>query len=294
MKVLEYIKNFSKEQIIAVSIFIIIFFILSITLIIAYVNKNRVVQVSNIDKNESEIVESKIENKKQDKKEDKNIEVLQDSEEVSKEQLEAEKVDSEQVLTGKATYYIRVNYKANTVTIYGKDDDNNYTVPVKAMICSCGISTPKSGVYKTSKGYEWGSLIGGVYGQYSTRIVGNILFHSVPYTDASNDCLEYWEFDKLGTKASAGCVRLMVADAKWIFYNCEAGTMVEFYSSDEPGPLGKPTAPKISGNEKCRNWDPTDNIEGNPWFYGENPEDIIDDIVNNKGNIITDDTIIND
>ena len=190
---------------------------------------------------------------------------LQDSDEVSEEQLEAEKVDPANTLTGSATYYIKVNYGANTVTVYGKDSEGKYTVPVKAMICSCGISTPKSGVYKTSKGYKWGTLIGGVYGQYSTRIVGNILFHSVPYTAQSPDSLEYWEFDKLGTKASAGCVRLMVSDAKWIFYNCEAGTMVEFYSDSNPGPLGKPSAPKISDNEMCRNWDPTDDAAGNPW-----------------------------
>lgn len=192
--------------------------------------------------------------------------IVQTAEETSEEQLEEEKVDVEQVKTGKATYYIRVNYGTNTVTIYGKDENDEYTVPVKAMICSCGISTPKSGVYRTSNGYRWGTLIGGVYGQYSTRIVGNILFHSVPYTAQSPDSLEYWEFDKLGTSASAGCVRLMVADARWIYYNCEAGTMVEFYSSGDPGPLGKPSAPIISGNERCRDWDPTDPTEGNPWF----------------------------
>lgn len=200
---------------------------------------------------------------------------LQSSEETPVEQLEKEKVTPEQVKTGKATYYIKVNYGANTVTVYGKDSEGNYTVPVKAMICSCGISTPKSGVYKTSNGYKWGTLIGGVYGQYSTRIVGNILFHSVPYTAKSPDALEYWEFDKLGTKASAGCVRLMVKDAKWIFYNCEAGTMVEFYTSDDPGPLGKPSAPKISDNERCREWDPTDDAEGNPWL-SEMPEELIE------------------
>lgn len=186
---------------------------------------------------------------------------LQDSEEVSEEQLEEAKVSPEETKTGSANYYIKVNYGANTVTIYGKDEAGNYTVPVKAMICSCGISTPKSGVYKTSEGYRWGTLIGGVYGQYSTRIVGNILFHSVPYTAQSPDSLEYWEFDKLGTKASAGCVRLMVTDAKWIYNNCRGGTMVEFYSSEDPGPLGKPSAPKISDNERCRGWDPTDPLE---------------------------------
>lgn len=167
--------------------------------------------------------------------------------------------------TGKTKYYIKVNYGANAVTIYKKDESGYYSIPVKAMVCSCGTATPKSGVYKTSKGYEWGTLEGGTFGRYSTRIVGGILFHSVPYTSESEDSLEYWEYDKLGTTASLGCVRLSVADTKWIFDNCEVGTQVEFYTSSDPGPLGKPTAQKISDNVECRNWDPTDTSSNSPW-----------------------------
>ena len=78
--------------------------------------------------------------------------------------------------------------------------------------------------------------------------------------------LEYWEYDKLGTSASAGCVRLTVADAKWIYDNCKSGTKVEFYSDENPGPLGKPTAKKISNeDENVRIWDPTDSRDNNPW-----------------------------
>lgn len=167
--------------------------------------------------------------------------------------------------TGKTKYYIKVNYGANAVTIYKKDENGYYSIPVKAMVCSCGTATPKSGVYKTSKGYEWGTLEGGTFGRYSTRIIGGILFHSVPYTSESEDSLEYWEYDKLGTTASLGCVRLSVADTKWIFDNCEVGTQVEFYTSSDPGPLGKPTAQKISDNVECRNWDPTDTSSNSPW-----------------------------
>lgn len=167
--------------------------------------------------------------------------------------------------TGKTKYYIKVNYGANVVTIYKKDESGYYSIPVKAMVCSCGTATPKSGVYKTSKGYEWGTLEGGTFGRYSTRIIGGILFHSVPYTSESEDSLEYWEYDKLGTTASLGCVRLSVADTKWIFDNCEVGTQVEFYTSSAPGPLGKPTAQKISDNIECRNWDPTDTSSNSPW-----------------------------
>lgn len=167
--------------------------------------------------------------------------------------------------TGNTTYYIKVNYEANTVTIYEKDDDGYYAKPVKAMICSCGTATPTSGVYKTSQGYEWGFLEGGTFGRYSTRIKGGIMFHSVPYVEEREDTLEYWEYDKLGTTASLGCVRLCVKDCKWIFDNCEVGTQVEFYADSNPGPLGKPSAKKISDNEECRNWDPTDPSPNNPW-----------------------------
>ena len=129
-----------------------------------------------------------------------------------------------------------------------------------------GSETPKFGTYNLSQKYRWRALFGGVYGQYCTRITGHILFHSVPYlVQGDKSSLEYWEYDKLGTSASAGCIRLTVEDAKWIYDNCDSGTKVEFYSSDNPGPLGKPEAKKISSNEECRNWDPTDPHSENPW-----------------------------
>lgn len=163
-------------------------------------------------------------------------------------------------------YYIKVNNQMNTVTIYIKDENGNYTIPVKAMICSTGEATPKNCTYKLNyKRWKWRFLFGDVYGQYATHINGDILFHSVPYLESKNDTLEYWEYDKLGSTASAGCVRLTVEDAKWIFDNCMQGSIVEFYDSADPGPLGKPSAMKISNYEEYRNWDPTDTNENNPW-----------------------------
>lgn len=40
---------------------------------------------------------------------------------------------------------------------------------------------------------------------------------------------------------------------------------MEFYSNDDPGPLGKPETMKITEYEDYRNWDPTDLDENNPW-----------------------------
>lgn len=191
-------------------------------------------------------------------------------------------------------YYIKVNYGAQVVTIYKKDANGDHTVPVKAMICSTGTATPKSGVYSIPGRWTWGALFGKtpgeyVYSPYCVKITGNILFHSVPYLRrGDNASLEYWEYDKLGTAASAGCVRLKMEDLIWLYNNCTNGTKVEFYSSSDPGPLGKPSAKKI-GNypDYLRNWDPTDPNPNNPWRnYKENGNTN----TNNKQNETTNNT----
>ncbi len=167
-------------------------------------------------------------------------------------------------------YYIKVNCKTQIVKVYGIDENGEYTNLIKKMICSTGVSTPESGVFKISNKYQWGTLVGNVYGQYCTRITGPILFHSVPYTARSNSSLEYWEYDKLGQAASKGCVRLTVEDAKWIYDNCKSGTQVEFVDEDdsEYDNISDIKLPlKISGyEEELKGWDPTDPDPDNPWI----------------------------
>lgn len=161
-------------------------------------------------------------------------------------------------------FRICVNRRANTVTIYRQGASGAYDDAVMAMLCSVGQATPR-GTYKISAKYEWRPLFGSVYGQYSVRIVGNILFHSVPYEEESKDTLKYDEYNKLGTSASMGCVRLCCADAYWIYTNCAPGTVVEIYDDDDPGPLGKPELTPIDPASPNRDWDPTDPDEKNPW-----------------------------
>ena len=162
-------------------------------------------------------------------------------------------------------YYIRINRKQNTVTIYTTDSDGNPKTPVKAMVCSTGRATPL-GAYQTYYKQKWNGLFGDVYGQYATGIVGDILFHSVPYYSINKGDLEYEEYNKLGTAASMGCVRLCVRDVKWVYDYCSIGTTVEFYDDEEdPGPLGKPEPITIDLEDDRRGWDPTDPDPENPW-----------------------------
>jgi hypothetical protein len=158
-------------------------------------------------------------------------------------------------------YYIKVNKQQNVVTVYKKDKKGEYTVPYKAFTCSTGVDTPL-GVYKTPAKYRWRLLMGDVWGQYSTRIVRGILFHSVWYYQMDATTLSAVQYNKLGTAASHGCVRLTVADAKWIYDNCPLGTTVEIYNSKDPGPLGKPETMKLLPGT---GWDPTDPSKDNPF-----------------------------
>lgn len=163
----------------------------------------------------------------------------------------------------KRPYSIDVIRNHNVVIVYGKDDAGQYSVPVKVWLCSTGRATPR-GSYTLSDKHAWGTLFGGVYGQYLTRITGHILFHSVPYYSMRNDRLETEEYNKLGTAASMGCIRLPVAHAKWIFDNCPAGTSVHIYDTTEL-PVERPTSIQLDPEDPRSGWDPTDPNEDNPW-----------------------------
>ena len=106
--------------------------------------------------------------------------------------------------------------------------------------------------------------MGPSYGQYCTRIHGGILFHSVWYYQKDKRTQSTVQFNKLGQTASHGCVRLSVADAKWIYDNCALRTKVTVYSSKNPGPLGKPKGIKVSTSRRMY-WDPTDPDKKNPY-----------------------------
>lgn len=160
----------------------------------------------------------------------------------------------------KMPYEIHVNKQMNCITVYKANKKGKYTKPVKAMVCSAGRKTPL-GTFNISTKYYWKAMIHEVWAQYATRITGDILFHSVPYDNHEKNTLITNYYNRLGSTASAGCIRLAVKDAKWILENCPSGTTVVIYNSSDAGPLGKPTPIRIPS--QCK-WDPTDPDSRNP------------------------------
>ena len=160
-------------------------------------------------------------------------------------------------LKGEQSYYIHVNRKKCKITIFAEDGENGYVIPVMAMTCSVGTSknqTP-TGIYNTMSKTRWGLLMGPSYGQYCTRIVGGILFHSVPGYKKSSYNISYRDYNKLGQAASHGCIRLCVKDAKWIYDNCTIGTIVNIDDKSDGCKFDKPKLKKL---KYYQNYDPTD------------------------------------
>lgn len=170
--------------------------------------------------------------------------------------------DNSTAVTASHPYRIMVNRLANCITIYMLDENNQYTVPYKAMICSTGGENTPMGTFRISSKYEFKALFYKSYGQYCSRIYGSILFHSSGNNSLNKNDLNAADFNQLGEGVSHGCIRLTVEDAKWIYDNCPSGTEVVVYEDENPGPLGKPEVIKVPLDTV---WDPTDPDENNPW-----------------------------
>ena len=96
-----------------------------------------------------------------------------------------------------------------------------------------------------------------VYARWATHIVGNVYFHSIAVGSNSHYALSPTQFNRLGGPASAGCIRMMVADAKWIYDYVSTGTKVSIVkgNSSKPSPLGKAGTIRVSASI---HYDPTD------------------------------------
>ena len=161
-------------------------------------------------------------------------------------------------------YEIHLLRNQNVIIIYGMDENGEYTKIVNVFPCSTGYwNETELGDFEIGLQMRWGSLMADLYGQYSSQFNYNQLFHSVPYWSKDQNNIEWEEYEKLGTAASSGCVRLSTIDAKWIYDYCLTGAPVKVYDTDEL-PVVKPIQCVILEDYLFRGWDPTDPDPENP------------------------------
>lgn len=108
----------------------------------------------------------------------------------------------------------RAYVKSNGQTIY-------------TMVTSSGMddSTPRGTYTVDARGLHFFNATEGMGADYWVRFYGPYLFHTVPTGENFGDYLPD-EGAKLGRPASHGCVRLSIADAKWLYEQLPDGTPV--------------------------------------------------------------------
>lgn len=164
-------------------------------------------------------------------------------------------------------YLIRINVAMNCITVYKKNNVNEYSVPVKAIACSAfSNTTAGENAYTITGKEEWKNAADGTYYKYVTNLDSGIAICSAPYSAQADDTLLTEKYNGIGKENSSENIWLNNADAKWIYDNCAEDTTVVLYSdTSEAGPLGKPDSIKIPDTAEFRNWDPTDESSDNPW-----------------------------
>ena len=129
-------------------------------------------------------------------------------------------------------YVLKVSVDDQRVYAYAPDRNGEYTDLVRTMKCSTGRKgspTPKGTFTDTAPGARWHFFKKfNCWAQYAFYIQGDIMFHSVLYSQ-KNGKVTQSSVNHLGSRASHGCVRLSVEDAKWIWNNCPSNTRVVVY-----------------------------------------------------------------
>ncbi len=171
-------------------------------------------------------------------------------------------------LKGDTQYMILINKETQVGSVLSKDMEGYYTISVRNFAVSTGKSrTPTpSGIFTVYEKHRWRFMKGDVYCQYLLRFDTHLLTHSLTYARRDPSTMHRSAYNKLGTQASSGCVRMRSVDALWLYENCEMGTYVQIVSGGDTAE-GIPESISYPSLPSGVSWDPTDPTEGNP-VYG--------------------------
>jgi len=137
-------------------------------------------------------------------------------------------------------YYIVLDLTNQVITVYEKDEAGEYTHIVRRFICSTGRDKPSgeeayddstptpTGIWKIGGRERFGKFANfSEYARYWTQLVEDIYFHSIMFDSRELGDIKSNPYRSLGSSVSHGCIRLLVEDAKWMYYNACPGTTVE-------------------------------------------------------------------
>lgn len=151
-------------------------------------------------------------------------------------------------------YKIIVDKADCAFAVFSLDDSGNYTVKVATFPAALGGTRTPDGTHKIGSKQSWKAWNGGTYSPFATRYASGIYFHGPVYRSMDPGDMIPSYYEAIGTNASQGCVRTTVAGARFVYYNCAAGTVVEVENSSDL--VSYPGKPAI--DPAYPTWDPTD------------------------------------
>lgn len=131
-----------------------------------------------------------------------------------------------QTVAKNQSYYMRISIAKHTLVVYQLDDNNEFTIPVKAFKVALG---PKVAPAKTaiSEKSLWRKITDIYYVRYSSRLDNAEYLSTATYYSQSDNNLNPKSYNAIGQNVSDGSILMTCANAKWIYENCGAKTIVE-------------------------------------------------------------------
>jgi lipoprotein-anchoring transpeptidase ErfK/SrfK len=142
------------------------------------------------------------------------------------------------------------------MAVFTYDENGQYTKLVAAFPCAIGRSARMTalGVFEISSKGPWKRWNSSQYSPYYTKYTSGVFIHGPIYRSKKFDTLLYKSYNSIGSTATSGCIRTTVEAAKFVYFECPAGTVIEVVlSSDLVDRIEK-----IALDEEYPRWDPTD------------------------------------
>ncbi len=150
-------------------------------------------------------------------------------------------------------YLVELDLTNQVGTVYTRDAAGGYSDIARQFLITSGDeenSTP-TGTFKLTEMRErFGYFLNfNIYAQYWTQVVRGIYLHSVLFSRRNDTSMTRNSYNELGKAASHGCVRMLVEDARFIFYNCPPGTTIKITKKALNPELTKSLKPKASASK---------------------------------------------
>ena len=172
-----------------------------------------------------------------------------------------------QTVARNQSYYIRISIAKHTLVVYQLDNNNEFTIPVKAFKVALGpkVEPAKAAISEKS---VWRKITDIYYVRYSSRLDNAEYLSTATYYSQSDNNLNPKSYNMIGQNVTEGSILMTCANARWIYENCGAKTTVEIVDDFDISSDIK--VEDISRIADYAYRDPTDNVNGSSNIQNNN------------------------